>query len=66
MPEIMTAEQAAAFLKINKHKLYQLKAARKVPFHQVEENGKLFFLSDELLEWVRNDGKISKTEDEEK
>lgn len=52
---IMNVDEAAEFLRISKNNLYQLKARKQVPYHNVGE--RLVFLKSELIEWVKNSGK---------
>lgn len=49
--EILTAKEAAEYLKISLQTIYQLKAAGKVPFKKI--GGSLRFLKSELYNWLK-------------
>lgn len=55
-PEILTVEDAAAFLKLAKQTLYQLVSKKAVPFYK--RNKRLYFKRTELLAWIE-EGKQS-------
>lgn len=53
---ILDTDQAVEFLKLSKTRIYQLKALEKIPYHTIGD--KILFIKDELIEWVRNNGKM--------
>lgn len=59
---ILTAKEAAAFLRMSVQQLYKLKNANQIPCHKVGSGraGKVLFLESELLEWVRDHGNDKK------
>lgn len=53
-PEVMTSEEAADFLRMNRAHLVALARAGTVPAHQVSRHWR--FLRSELLAWVAAQG----------
>ena len=53
--EILTAKEAADFLKVKVGYIYQLRATQRIPFHYVGKTVR--FLKSELIEWVSNNTK---------
>lgn len=51
-PEVMTCEDLADFLQISRTKVYQLKAAHKLPFRKI--GGSVRFLKSEIIEYIKN------------
>lgn len=49
--EILTAQEAADFLKVQVGYIYQLKAQKRIPFHYVGKTVR--FLKTELIEWLK-------------
>lgn len=49
--EILSSNEAAAYLDISIHQLYKLSSARKLPTYS-PTGGKIYFLKSELDEWV--------------
>lgn len=56
LPDIMDIKQAAAYLKLKVNTLYEKTALRLIPHSK--KGGKLLFVRDELLNWVKA-GKVS-------
>lgn len=55
MPDkLLDSNEACDFLKISKHRLYELVAVKKIPLHRI--GGKLIFSQNEIYEWVMNGG----------
>jgi len=49
--EILTAQEAADFLKVQVGYIYQLKAQKRIPFHYAGKTVR--FLKTELIEWLK-------------
>lgn len=49
--EILTAQEAADFLKVQVGYIYQLKADKRIPFHYAGKTVR--FLKTELIEWLK-------------
>ena len=56
LPEIMDIRQASAYLKLKVNTLYEKTAQKLIP--HFKKGGKLLFVREELLRWVR-EGKVS-------
>jgi excisionase family DNA binding protein len=56
LPDIMDIKQAAAYLKLKVNTLYEKTALRLIPHSK--KGGKLLFVKDELLAWVKA-GKVN-------
>jgi len=56
LPDIMDIKQAAAYLKLKVNTLYEKTAQKLIP--HFKKGGKLLFVREELLKWVR-EGKVS-------
>ena len=50
--QLFIVGEAAEFLNLSKASIYRLVSARAIPFHK--NGGKLYFLENELLEWVKS------------
>lgn len=51
--EIMTAKEAADFLKIKLHSLYDLKNSGNLPYHRLGKK-LIRFYKPELIEWLKS------------
>ena len=62
--DVLTLEEAAAYLGISKSTLYKLTHQHEIPFYR--PNGKLiYFEKSELLKWMRQSRTMSETETKE-
>ena len=62
--DVLTLEEAAAYLGISKSTLYKLTHQHEIPFYR--PNGKLiYFEKSELLKWMRQSRTMSETETQE-
>ena len=62
--EVLTLEEAAAFMGISKSSLYKMTHKHEPPFYR--PNGKLiYFEKSELLKWMRQSRTMSETETKE-
>lgn len=52
--EILTPEQAAKLLSYSVHTLEDMRSKGKGPIFSRPENGKVFYLKSDLLEWVKS------------
>lgn len=57
MEEILTTQEVADFLKVTTSYIYQLKSAKKIPFHNIGKSTR--FIKSEIIEWVKTDGVIA-------
>ncbi|MDY6915802.1 MAG: helix-turn-helix domain-containing protein [Candidatus Cloacimonadota bacterium] len=53
---LMILDEAAKFLSLSKASIYRLVSERKIPFHKT--GGKLYFLENELLNWIKSGRKV--------
>lgn len=53
---LMIADEAAKYLSLSKASIYRLVSERKIPFHKT--GGKLYFLENELINWVKSGRKV--------
>jgi len=60
LPDIMDIKQAAAYLKLKVNTLYEKTALRLIPHSK--KGGKLLFVRDELLTWVKT-GKVNTSQE---
>lgn len=49
--EVLTAQEAADFLKVQVGYIYQLRASHRIPFHYAGKTVR--FLKSELIEWLK-------------
>jgi len=54
--QLMVADEAAKFLSLSKASIYRLVSERKIPFHKT--GGKLYFLENELINWIKSGRKV--------
>ena len=52
--EILTVDQCAAFLNLQKQTIYQLVCERKIPHMKQEKGKKLYFSKTELTSWLKS------------
>lgn len=53
---LMIADEAAKFLSLSKASIYRLVSERRIPFHKT--GGKLYFLENELINWIKSGRKV--------
>ena len=59
--QILTVKETASFLDISTDQLYKLNAAGRIPSHR-PTGGKIYYIKDEIIEWVRSGRRATKTE----
>ena len=55
---LMIIDEAAALLSLSKASIYRLVSERKIPFHKNNGSGKLYFLENELINWIKSGRKV--------
>ena len=60
--ELMNANQSADFLKISLSTIYKYVHSRKIPYHKPVGTKTLYFKKAELVQWVENGRRKTKSE----
>jgi excisionase family DNA binding protein len=63
--QILSSTEAAAYLDISLNQLYKLSSAGKLPTYS-PTGGKIYFLKDELVEWVTSKPKATSKKNQER
>jgi len=63
IPELMTPEEAAAFLRVSRSMIYQ---RQDIPRHRLPRSRQIRFLRSELLAWVTGEVVAPKDEESQK
>jgi len=53
---IMNFKEALEFLSLNKSTLYKLTSTKSIP-HYKPSNGRIYFVKEELIEWITSEKK---------
>jgi excisionase family DNA binding protein len=52
--KVLRTDQAATLLNLKKSTIYGLVYERRIPYHRVGKGGRLYFLHDELIGWIKS------------
>ena len=50
--QIWNTDEVAKFLKVSRGHVYNLVLRREIPFKKKKKGGKLYFIPQEILEWI--------------
>ncbi len=49
---IMHVDEVAKLLKVSKGHIYNLTSRQEIPFHKKGRRGRLYFIAEEIFDWV--------------